>query len=104
MGVDYTGNYGIGLRIQLPIFEEEHQYYEDEESWLDQILGEEYYYFDVGEGSYTGEDNDYYVCLKKPFKDGYDILDKVVELKKFLSDNGIEFFGEVDEVGGLLIS
>jgi hypothetical protein len=103
MGVDYTGLYGVGIKIQLPTFDEEHEFYEDEESWLDQILGEEYSYFDVGAGSYTGESNEFYVCLKNPFKDGYNILDKVVKLKKFLSDNEIKFFGEVDEVGGLLI-
>lgn len=103
MGVDYTGNYGVGIKIQLPIFDEEHEYYEDEESWLDQILGEEYSYFDIGAGSYTGEENEFYVCLKNPFKDGYNITEKVERLKTFLSENGIKSFGEVDEVGGLLI-
>lgn len=103
MGVDYTSHYGVGIKIQLPTFEEEHEYYQDEESWLDQTLGEEYDYFDIGEGSYTGEENEFYVCLKNPFKDGYDITERVREMKTFLFDNNIEFFGEVDEVGGLLI-
>lgn len=104
MGVDYTGNYGIGVKVLKKQFEEESEYYEDFNTYLDDVLeNTNYYYFEVGEGSYTGEDNDFYICISNPFQDGLNIKDKVFAFYKFLQDNNIEFEGEFDEVGGLLI-
>jgi len=104
MGVDYTGNYGIGVKVLKKEFEEESEYYEDFNTYLDDILeNTNYYYFEVGEGSYTGEDNDFYICISNPFEDGLNIKDKVFAFYSFLRENNIEFEGEFNEVGGLLI-
>lgn len=104
MGVDYTGNYGIGVQVKRKEFEEDSEYYDDFYSYLDDVLdGTDYYYFEVGEGSYTGDENEVYICISKPFKDGYDIVKKSFDLYCFLAEKEIEYVGEVDEVGGLLI-
>ena len=104
MGVDYTGNYGIGVRIIKKEFTEDSEYFEDFNIYLDDILeGTNYYYFEVGEGSYTGEKNKFYICISELFSDGLDIKDKVFDFYKFLHDNTIEWDGEVEEVGGLLV-
>ena len=64
MGVDYTGNYGIGVKVIKKEFTEDSEYYEDFNTYLDDVLeNTNYYYFEVGEGSYTGEDNYFYICI-----------------------------------------
>lgn len=104
MGVDYHGNYGIGVRIIKKEFTEDSEYFEDFNTYLDDTLeGTNYYYFEVGEGSYTGEENEIYVCISEPFKEGLNIKDKVFKFYKFLGKNEIEFEGEINEVGGLLV-
>jgi len=105
MGVDYTGNYGAGIQIILPEFEEGHEFYEDEFSWLDDLLEDtDYYYFEVGEEMYGGEKNEIYVCISEPFKKGfYDLDFKIDAFLAFLRENKIETVGEFDVVGGLLI-
>lgn len=59
--------------------------------------------FKWGKGSYTGEEDDTYVCLDKPFEDGYDITNKVNHLIEFLQSTNLEVVGKVDEVGGLRV-
>jgi len=105
MGVDYNGNYGIGVKVIRKEFEEGHEYYEDFLTWLDeQLEGWAYEYFEVGEGSYTGEEDDIYVVFKNPFKNGYNLEASVEEMLAFLRIQGIEYVGKVDVVGGLRIS
>lgn len=105
MGVDYSGNYGIGIKITLPELDENHEWFGDEIGRLDEILDDtDYYYFEVGAGSYTGESNDLYICIDEPFSDGYcGLEEKANKLLKFLQQNKIEFEGKVDIVGGLNI-
>lgn len=102
MGVDYTGNYGIGIKIFIPELDENHEYYNDEIGYLESLLEDtSYSYFEVGEGSYTGNPNDYYIEIKNPFEDGYDIQNKVNALMTFLDEKQIESEGRVDIIGGL---
>lgn len=102
MGVEYSGNYGIGVRVKDKEFEQESEWFEDFWGYLDDVLEDtSYSYFEVGEGSYTGESNDIYVCIDNPFDNGYDIRDKVSAFKSFLAEKGIEYYGDVDEIGGL---
>ena len=105
MGVDYSGNYGIGVKVIIPTIEDENdEWFEDELGYLDSLLQEtDYYYFQVGESSYTGGEDDTYVCLDKPFEDGYDITNKVNQLIEFLQSTNLEVVGKVDEVGGLRV-
>ncbi len=103
MGVDYSGNYGIGVQIKRTEFEEEHKYYDDFLGYLEEKIDDApYFYFEVGEGMYTGEENELYICIDNPFSNGYcGLEDKVNRLYSFLRANEIEWDGEVDVVGGL---
>jgi hypothetical protein len=60
MGVDYSGNYGIGIQVYTPDFE-------------------------IGEGNYTGDNDDIYIVIDNPFEDGYCALgEKANKLIEFL--------------------
>jgi len=103
MGVDYTGNYGIGVKVIRKEFDENSEYYEDFTTYLDDVLeNTNYYYFEVGESMYVGGENDIYVCISDLLND-LNIKDRVFAFYKFLQDNEIRFEGEVNEVGGLLV-
>jgi len=105
MSVDYRGNYGIGIQVVRQEFEEGHEYYEDFLGWLDEQLdGYAYDYFEVGESTYVGGEDEIYVSFKDPFRNGYDLEASVDELLAFLKINKIEYIGKVDVVGGLRIS
>lgn len=99
MGVDYTANFGIGVRVIRKEVEDD-----DFGSWLDDKLdGWAYEYISVGCEMYSDEENDLYVILKDPFRHGYNLGATVEEFLAFLRLNDIEYDGKVDVVGGLLI-
>lgn len=105
MGVDYSGNYGIGIQVYLSDFEEEDDYYEDDLGYIESCLeNTNYSYFEVGSGNYSGETDDIYIIIDNPFEDGYCTLgEKADKLIQFLQENNISFEGKVDVVGGLRI-
>jgi hypothetical protein len=105
MGVDYSGNYGIGIQVYTPDFEEGDDYYEDELGYIESILkSTNYSYFETGEGSYSGDIDDIYIIIDNPFEDGYCALgEKADKLIEFLQENNMRFEGKVDVVGGLRI-
>ncbi len=74
--------------------------------YLDDTLTDDdpYNYFEVGSGDYTGEENDWYLCINEPFENGIEgFVKKVDDFKNFLSKNNISYEGDVDCVGGLNI-
>ena len=103
MGVDYSGNFGIGFQVLIPKLEEDHEYYDDDLGYLEHLLEDkEFNYFEVGEGSYTGNTNDIFVCLCVPFIDGKFNYVKAAELKEFLTLHDlISKDDQIDSVGGL---
>jgi len=103
MGVDYSGNFGIGVQIKRLEISEDSEYDGDFIWYLDDALeGTDYYYFEVGEAMYVGGENDLYVCINNPFENGYyGLEEKVSVFYSFLAKNGLEAIGEVDVVGGL---
>ena len=105
MGVDYSGNYGVGIQVYLPDFEEDEEWWDDSLGYLESILKDtSYSYFQVGDGNWTGVEDDIYVVIDNPFEDGYCALgEKVDKLIQFLQENKLEFEGSVDVVGGLRI-
>lgn len=105
MGVDYSAHYGIGIKITLPEFDEDHKWFEDELGWLDEILESTgYFYFEVGDSMYTGKSNKFYICIDEPFSEGYcGLKEKADKLLEFLQENEIKFEGKVGIVGGLEI-
>lgn len=103
MGVDYTANYGFGVKI---IRNEE----EDFLDWLDQKLEdtEGINYFEVGSDSYGGDENEIYVCIdvedQIDKQNGYEFLNSYAdELMNILKEKGIDFEGVPNIVGGLNI-
>lgn len=105
MGANYSGNYGIGIQVFTPNFKEEDDYYEDGLGYIESILeNTNYYYFETGDGSYTGDTNNVYIVIDNPFQDGYCALgEKADKLIQFLQENNITFEGKIDVVGGLSI-
>lgn len=113
MGVDYSGNYGVGVQVEFDnLFEAIAERYgvdtDDAEEYtleyLEELLEEtDYNYFEVGDGNYSGQPNEVYIEVNDVFKDGYDITEKVTNLIKFCEDNGLTMVGEIDVVGGLEI-
>jgi hypothetical protein len=46
MGVDYSGNFGIGFKVLIPELEEGHEYYDDVLGYLESLLeNTEFNYF-----------------------------------------------------------
>jgi hypothetical protein len=103
MGVDYSGNFGIGFKVLIPELEEDHEYYDDVLGYLESLLeNTEFNCFEVGEGSYTGEEDDIFVCLDVPFMHGKFNEVRASELKTFLElHNLITKGAQIDSVGGL---
>lgn len=103
MGVDYSANYGIGFRVeasaQLLDREDDELYLQE---YLDEELSDEYRYFEVGSGNYTGKDNDVYVIFRD--RSGLAPLENYKErleaLRKHLEDILLEV-SEEGLVGGL---
>ena len=98
MGVDYSSQFGIGVKI---FFEEDFDYIEFLE---ERLKGSGFEYIEVGEAMYIGGINDFYILIKNPFENGLKGLEnKCKELMEFLDKNKISFEGEIDVVGGLLV-
>ena len=95
MGVDYTANFGIGFKIKK---------YDDFEELIEENLNNKYSWFEAGDESYTGIENEHYIVVKEPFKHGFNNLETVKnELESHLIDIGLAIDGDFGVVGGLLI-
>ena len=108
MGVDYTANYGIGVRLESISYEDlEKLGYDSMDEYLDELpnnYGLELEYFETGSESYGGNDNIWFLCIKDPLGRGVrDLKNKMSMLKNHLNSNGIKYKGEIDLVGGLHI-
>lgn len=100
MGVDYRANYGIGFKVNLNSGDCDFHLGEHLEEVLD---GNDYRYFRVGCGNYTGEDDDYFVVLES-VGDLSNLKELLEELKSFLLEKQlISEDQEADLVGGLYI-
>jgi hypothetical protein len=105
MGLDYTGNFGVGFQVYIPELEEEHEYYDDEIGYLEYLLAAtDFNYFQVGAESYSGEPNQIFVCLDNPFVEGKFNELKSIELKEFLDLYSIlTDVDDIQSVGGLRV-
>lgn len=101
MGVDYTAIFGMGYQVAEKVLDEDDDFYMDE--FLESLCEDKFEYFDTGQGSYTGECNQWYVVLKDPLKETLDLTEQKNELLKFLNDNEIDIIGNFGLQGGLLI-
>jgi hypothetical protein len=111
MSVDYSANFGIGFKVRHPQSNEklDNEYDGDFVDFFYQEIApliekkEEFQYFEVGEGSYDGTENEIYVTIKGGLAPMWDqALKKCVELKTFLwSLDLISLEDQADIVGGL---
>lgn len=102
MGVDYSANFGVGYKITTTKYDEDNDLHILDT--LEEVIGSsKYSYFETGDESYTGEDNEYYVVLDD-FHPINTLEDRLLELKEHLLGEGlIGVDAEYDLVGGLLI-
>lgn len=110
MGVDYSANYGIGFKLKHPQSNEkfEKEYDGDFISFfhgeIAPLLKEkEFQFFEVGEGSYDGTENEVYVTIKGGLAPIWDnALRRCADLKTFLWGlDLISLEDQADIVGGL---
>lgn len=106
MGVDYSANFGIGVKLVRRDFEEGHEWEDDFLGYIDDKLkNSPYGYFEVGSEAYGDDINDFYCYIENPFEYGVEGLEeKCNGLIRFLNQNEIIFDGKIDIFGGLEIS
>ena len=117
MGVDYYANYGIGQQVKfIDDFNKENINIEgldnnDFEGFRDFCyelfyldITDDFRFFEVGEGAYSGENNEIYIVLKEPFKNGFDLAEVKESFEKFIKSYGFETIGDFGLVGGLEVS
>jgi hypothetical protein len=103
MGVDYNANYGIGYQVKGSDDIPEDQLEYGLAEYLYGKLGDEFEHFEVGEGNYTGEENDIYIVVKSAFKDGLDLTAKKKALDEEIKRLKLEPVGKFGDVGGLYV-
>jgi hypothetical protein len=103
MGLDYSANYGLGVKVKA-IQGLSLQQVNENYGFIDKILdGSKYEYFFTG--WYDDKEQDLFLTIRESFSDGnYNLKAKVKEFKKFLKTNKIEYEADVDIVGGLSVS
>lgn len=97
MGVDYEAVFGIGVEVEAV---------DDEDKETD--LGEKIErldYKDLYRYRSAGDNYDekYYIFMKNPFDNGYDITEKVWDFCEWLKDNKVIYKGRVDICGDLCV-
>lgn len=105
MGVDYDANFGVGVKLLLP---EEFNGSDDYEEYdfMEEIPKSDLFkfdYFQVG-NEYTGYSEGWYLCVKEAFTDGVFNQNVIDLFIKHLKDNKIDYEGNIDLVGGLMVS
>lgn len=104
MGVDYNANFGIGYKVvdartEEQIEEVEFLYYLEEE-----LEKTDYWCFETGDGWYTGNENEFFVVLKEPFKNGVDLTEDKMLLGRKLKSLDVEIDGDFDLHGDIFLS
>lgn len=101
MSIDYSANFGVGYKVALPSSTEApHEFMENA---LNSVETHKIGWFDTG-NYYLPDNNEYFVVLIEPFKDGMEaFVRRALALKEILQRCGLEVVGEFDVVGGLYI-
>jgi hypothetical protein len=102
IGIDYDASFGIGVEVEEIKCGKDVNWF-DMYGYLEELLeNTDYKYAEYGDGVYTGGYNTFIITIKDPFKDGYDLTEKVKKMEEFLITNNIEF-DRIKVVGGLYV-
>jgi len=107
MGVDYSGNYGIGVWLCIPEEDKIEEHDDVMYMYIGSIfesyeLGFDVEYFQTGMGAYDGSENRYFLCIANPFEGGIDaFVERYNAFGKFLAENRVDYHGVIGCVGGL---
>lgn len=96
MGVDYTPKAGFGYQIEFDI-----DNYDEFDELIDNSI---FKLLEVGEGNYTGEDNEWFLVFQKPLEYGLDLAKKKDELDAFIKENNIKTISDFAFHVGLLVN
>ena len=107
MGVDYNGEFGVGVQIMKPDFDSDtlkNTGIDDMYEYMEYILSicGDVHQFKTG-SEYNNSSDKIYLCLNNPFVDGVYQQEKSNELLELLDLHGIKYIGKIDCVGGLYI-
>ena len=97
MGTYYRAVFGIGVKLNSV-----DECDEDIQEYLENLTKGTDYFYDRSGDECSGK-GDHYLFINSPFKDGYDITNKVEEFKKWLDDNKITHKNKINVVGQLNI-
>ena len=113
MGIDYTAIFGIGYKITSPIDENDESTYRQ---YLDYVIENMYdfgkfirktskYWIDKTGDDVSGdeEDHEWYIFLKEPFENDFNLMKQQEELLEYCNDMKIEIKSKFDLHGGLYI-
>ncbi len=105
------GHYGIGQQIKYVDFKNKDEIpkgYEENESF-DEFLGNffekkftyGFNYFKIGEGNYTGEQDDYFIEIENVFSNGLNLTKKKKKFDKFIKKHRFKTIGKFGLIGGV---
>lgn len=105
MGVDYSGHYGIGQQIKVVDFDENEKPRGFEE-YLYELFDKKdetkgFSFFKVGEGNYTGKQDDLFIEVDNVFSDGLDLTGKKKLFDEFIKKHNFETIGVFGLIGGI---
>lgn len=87
MGVDYDAVFGIGVEVDYINDGDEETDLREKLENLD--YKDLYEYGEAGDSGYSGRNPEYFIFIKDPFKDGYDITEKVWDFYEWLNENKV---------------
>lgn len=112
MGVDFDANFGLGYKIECPIYENKKETYRET---LDGVIEDmydfkkyvkkssKYILCEVGD-TYDNDETEWYIFMKHPFEHSFDLTDEVTKMTEYCRNMGIKTIGRFGCYGGLLIS
>ena len=108
MGVNYSGNYGIGYKVRYQEYDDKFDSdgdpIEDSFDLMYKIDEDQFFWFKVG-NAYTEGIRNCFICVQNPFEDGVlGLTAKKHQLNEFCKRNEIPIEGEFGLHGGLEVS
>lgn len=103
MGVDYNGNYGVGYQVVAGDNIAQDEIEDGIVEYLYSKVEGDFDHFQVGAGSYSGEEDECFIVIKDAFSDGLDLTKKKEALDEELKRLKLKPVGEFGDVGGLYV-